>query len=108
VNRRSRRAKKSVQRKSKRAATRARRKQEALANRANLANLPFLDSDEFGALAHRDRRSVERWRREGVGPAFLKVRGKVLYETATAISWLRSDARTSTSQPTASQQDLTT
>ncbi len=60
---------------------------------------PFLDSDQLATLAHTTRRTVERWRREGSGPAYLKVGGKVLYSTETALAWLRRDERTSTSAP---------
>jgi hypothetical protein len=60
---------------------------------------PFLDSREFAALAHTSLRSVERWRAEGSGPPFCVARGRVLYDTATALAWIRSTERTSTSAP---------
>ena len=58
---------------------------------------PFLDSDQFAELAHTSKRSIERWRREGTGPAFCRIGGKVVYSTETVLAWIKASERTSTS-----------
>jgi hypothetical protein len=89
-NRRERRAEKAV----------ARRKRKPFVELDFSKPLPpFLDGDQFAGLVHTTKRSVERWRREGTGPAFLKVGGKILYATDTVLSWIKSGERTSTSEP---------
>jgi hypothetical protein len=61
----------------------------------------FLDSDQFAELCHTSRRSVERWRRQGSGPPFLKRTGRILYDREVALAWLRSRVLSSTSDPRA-------
>jgi transcriptional regulator with XRE-family HTH domain len=58
---------------------------------------PFMDSRQFAELLNVDKRSVERWRREGSGPPFCKLRGVVLYDTQAVLAWIRAHERTSTS-----------
>jgi hypothetical protein len=58
---------------------------------------PFWNSDQLAAVCHTSRRSIERWRRTGSGPPYLKVGGRRLYDREATLAWLRSRQVTSTS-----------
>jgi hypothetical protein len=98
---RHRRERQATKAKDKRQALEQRKKEAAVARIYAGQLPPFLSSDEYAALRHVDRRTIERERMNGSGCAFVKVGGKVLYETAVAIAFLRSTTRTSTSAPEA-------
>src|SRR5437899_3100319 len=60
---------------------------------------PTWDSDDLAYVVHATRRSVERWRREGSGPPFIRANGKILYDPESVRAWLRQREVTSTSAP---------
>ena len=56
-------------------------------------------------LAHRWRlsvRSLQRWRREGSGPDWLKIQGRVIYPRSEGLAWERDARRAVGRQGTAS------
>ena len=86
-NRRTRRAKAAVERRTRKARPR---------KPLDLSK-PFMDTPQLGELLGVDKRSCERWRAEGSGPPYIKLKGVVLYDVATVLAWIRSHERTSTS-----------
>ncbi len=63
-----------------------------------------------GQLADRwgiSRSSLERWRVEGIGPAFLKIGAKVRYRLEDIEAYERSSIRKSTSACTSGENEWT-
>ena len=56
-----------------------------------------LSVDELAALLQVSRRTLDRYRAKGIGPAFEKVDGRVLYTRAGVEAWLASGRRSSIS-----------
>ena len=45
---------------------------------------------EFAQEIHRDERTLDRWRRLGEGPRFVKIGNEVIYPKDGARQWLKS------------------
>lgn len=62
---------------------------------------PFLDTRQAATLLQLSHRTLERWRLEGRGPAFLKLGagGAVRYRMADLEVWAEAQLRRSTSDP---------
>ena len=56
--------------------------------------------DEAPAAIKSTKRTMARWRAEGVGPKFIKVGRKVVYRMSDLDDWLTQQTRTSTAQRT--------
>ena len=57
----------------------------------------LLTQERLSELIDVSKRTLERWRVEGSGPAFVKAGRKVLYRTVDVDDWLLANQRTSTS-----------
>ena len=57
----------------------------------------LLPQQQLATILAVSERTLERWRVEGCGPAYLKAGRRVLYRRSDVDSWLDSNARTSTS-----------
>ena len=57
----------------------------------------LLTQQRLSDLIDVSERTLERWRVEGTGPAFVKAGRKVLYRTVDVDAWLLVNQRTSTS-----------
>ena len=62
---------------------------------------PLLTPGEVAGTLRLARQTLARWRVEGVGPAFVKIGGRVAYGRADVEAWLAGRRVTSTSQPLA-------
>lgn len=64
---------------------------------------PLLNTPDAAAYLAVSAKSLERWRTEGCGPAFVKVgpgrRARVRYRKADLDAWIANQTCTSTSQP---------
>lgn len=49
-----------------------------------------LTTAELAAELKRSPATIMRWRRQRMGPPYLRVQGRVLYERSTIDAWLRS------------------
>jgi excisionase family DNA binding protein len=58
----------------------------------------MLTTQQLAELLHISPRTIERWRVEGHGPAFVKAGRRVLYKEDTVDAWLSAAARGSTSE----------
>jgi hypothetical protein len=54
-----------------------------------VAEKVFWTTKEFAAWINRSTITLQRWRSEGTGPAYVKVGGRVMYERETIYEWLR-------------------
>lgn len=59
----------------------------------------FLLQSAAAELICHSERTLEKWRVVGIGPPFLKLGRRVVYERAVLIAWAQSKVRTSTSDP---------
>lgn len=59
----------------------------------------FLTQNELAERWRMSPRSLERWRTEGYGPAWLRLRGHVLYREDDVEAWERAQLRTRTDEP---------
>ncbi len=57
----------------------------------------YITQTQLAELIDVSERSLERWRVEGTGPAFLKAGRKVLYRPDDIDQWLAASRRMSTS-----------
>ncbi len=58
----------------------------------------LLTQQRLSDLIDVSERSLERWRVEGTGPAFVKAGRKVLYRAVDVDDWLAASRRKSTSE----------
>ena len=58
----------------------------------------LLTQQRLSDLINVSERSLERWRVEGTGPAFVKAGRKVLYRVVDVDEWLAASRRKSTSE----------
>ena len=58
---------------------------------------PYMTAVEAGSFLGLPARTLERFRLEGRGPAFLKLGRRVVYARADLVAWAESHRRTSTS-----------
>jgi hypothetical protein len=58
----------------------------------------FLDAQQTAALLRLSVTTMARWRTQGLGPPYLKVGGRVLYDHAVVIAWANGQCRQSTSE----------
>ena len=49
----------------------------------------WLDTRQLAARLEVHPRTVERWRREGKGPAWHRIGGRIRYRWADVLTWLR-------------------
>ena len=59
----------------------------------------YWSTRELAPILRRSQSTLCRWRLEGGGPPYLKLRGRVLYARAKVNAWLASRERSSTSDP---------
>ena len=59
----------------------------------------YWSTRELAPMLRRSQSTLCRWRLEGGGPPYLKLRGRVLYARAKVDAWLASRERASTSDP---------
>ena len=59
---------------------------------------PLLTQERLSERIDVSERTLERWRVEGSGPAFVKAGRKVLYRTVDVDDWLAASRRKSTSE----------
>ena len=64
----------------------------------------FYTQKYLSDLIEVSERTLERWRVEGTGPAYVKAGRKVLYRPADIEAWLASSLRTSTSEKIGGRQ----
>ena len=57
----------------------------------------FLTEDEAARLIRLRISTLQNWRHRGVGPEFCKVGSRVVYSREKLLAWMKSRARTSTS-----------
>lgn len=57
----------------------------------------LLPQQQLAHILAVSERTLERWRVEGCGPAYLKAGRRVLYRRSDVDQWLDNNARTSTS-----------
>ena len=57
----------------------------------------LIDTDAFCAMVNKSKNTAERWRREGTGPAYIKVGRSVFYDREDVQAWLQSHKIMSTS-----------
>ncbi len=50
----------------------------------------FLTETEVGAILRRSRITLSKWRAKGCGPKFVKIGGRVLYESRALAEYLRA------------------
>lgn len=55
-------------------------------------------TDEAAARLRANPRTMERWRMDGVGPAFVKVGARVYYRDRDLDEWVESQVRSHTKQ----------
>jgi hypothetical protein len=53
-------------------------------------DLVFLTQDELAERWRMSPRSLERWRGEGFGPAWIRLRGRVLYRIEDVVAFERA------------------
>jgi len=62
--------------------------------RGAAASQPLLSTYEAAAFLRRSARTLQGWRRDGVGPRFIRAsgagRGSVLYDPADLLAWVAS------------------
>src|SRR4051812_31217556 len=63
------------------------------------SGLELLTSDEAARELRLAKQPRARWRVEGVGPAFVKLGGRVAYRRADVEAWIAARRVSSTSQP---------
>jgi hypothetical protein len=64
-------------------------------NRDLPERLPQLvDTRSAAAILARSANSLKRWRYEGVGPAYISIRGRVVYDVAVLEEFIRQNTRT--------------
>lgn len=67
----------------------------------NTAPVSRLNTEkEEAARLNLSARTLQQWRVQGVGPAFIKLGRAVRYDPAVVDAWLATRARSNTSQPT--------
>jgi excisionase family DNA binding protein len=54
----------------------------------------LLTPAQVAKRVHRSKRTLERWRKEGRGPRFLKFGNRILYSEADVDEWLSKRAMT--------------
>lgn len=59
----------------------------------------YLTTDEAATIVRLKRKTLEKFRCTGGGPAFLKLGRRVLYRRGDLIAWAERDPRSSTSAP---------
>jgi excisionase family DNA binding protein len=63
-----------------------------------MTNVRLLPQAELAQLLNVSERTLERWRMEGVGPAYIKAGRRVLYRRQDVECWLDDASRRSTSE----------
>jgi excisionase family DNA binding protein len=63
-----------------------------------MTNVRLLPQAELAHLLSISERTLERWRMEGVGPAYIKAGRRVLYRRQDVECWLDDASRRSTSE----------
>jgi hypothetical protein len=53
----------------------------------------LVDAKEAAQLLHRPESTLKRWRYEGVGPDWILVEGRVMYDKAVLREYLRQNTR---------------
>jgi len=61
-------------------------------------NLIYIPAETAAILRHPGKRTLERWRAEGTGPAYVKLGRKIGYTGAAIKEFLRQQTRTHTGQ----------
>jgi len=61
----------------------------------------LIDTETLAERIELSERTLEKWRVQGRGPAYLKLGGRVLYDLREVEAWLTAQRRTSTSQAAA-------
>ena len=69
-------------------------------------NPEFYTARELSKRWKTSEKTLERWRMDGTGPAYLKIGGKVLYATETILAHERVRTRTATGAAVPSERDL--
>ena len=64
----------------------------------------FFTNIETGELLNLSRKTLDRNRTLGIGPAFMKVGGKIYYKGESLIRWLEAGSFKSTSEAKASRR----
>jgi hypothetical protein len=50
----------------------------------------YLSEQETAAAIHKTPRTLQSWRQQGVGPAYIKIGKTVFYEHAALLIWLKA------------------
>jgi hypothetical protein len=53
----------------------------------------LVDSAEAAVLLHRPATTLKRWRYEGVGPDWIELEGRVMYDVAVLLDYVRQNTR---------------
>jgi len=53
----------------------------------------LVDTLEAARLLHRPPATLKRWRYEGVGPDWIEVEGRVMYDLAVLLEYIRVNTR---------------
>lgn len=53
----------------------------------------LVDAKEAAGLLHRPEATLKRWRYEGVGPDWIVVEGKIMYDVAVLLEYVRQNTR---------------
>jgi len=53
----------------------------------------LVDTAEAARLLHRPPATLKRWRYEGVGPDWIVIEGRILYDVAVLLEYIRQNTR---------------
>lgn len=66
-----------------------------MSNRMVAGGIPqLLNTHQAAQLLGRSANTLKRWRYEGVGPAYVQIEGRVLYDVAVLKEYIRQNTRT--------------
>lgn len=71
------------------------------------SSLQLLTTTELSALLKRNPETLVRWRRKRIGPPFLALQGRVLYDIRQVQAWLSSHSTSGARPKRAKQHDAT-
>ena len=69
-------------------------------------NPEFYTARDLSKRWKASEKTLERWRMDGTGPAYLKIGGRVLYATETILTHERARTRTATGAAVSAEREL--
>jgi hypothetical protein len=53
----------------------------------------YLSEQETAAAIHKTARTLQSWRQQGIGPAYVKIGKTVYYERGALVAWLKDQQK---------------